>query len=226
LQYIGKLDREKFKGITNNITTDEVILTNKQVEHIKERHPNDYEEYFEYFKEIIENPDYILIGERQGKILPGFDYGNSPSQIENVDFTGKTVIHTTSAGTQGIANAKNADVILTGSLVNAKAIAEYIKKKNFEDVSLVCMGLAGTSPIEEDTLCAEYIKSLLENNPIELIDRIKDLKKTSGAKFFDESKKDVFPEKDFYMSTDFDKFNFILKVEHKDNFDYIKKIKV
>jgi len=173
-----------------------------------------------------QNPDYILIGERQGKILPGFDYGNSPSQIENVDFTGKTVIHTTSAGTQGIANAKNADVILTGSLVNAKAIAEYIKKKNFEDVSLVCMGLAGTSPIEEDTLCAEYIKSLLENNPIELIDRIKDLKKTSGAKFFDESKKDVFPEKDFYMSTDFDKFNFILKVEHKDNFDYIKKIKV
>lgn len=60
MQYIGKLDREKFKGITNNITTDEVILTNKQVEHIKERHPNDYEEYFEYFKEIIENPDYII----------------------------------------------------------------------------------------------------------------------------------------------------------------------
>jgi len=172
------------------------------------------------------NKDIILVGERNGIKLPDFDYGNSPSQIENVDFTGKTVIHTTSAGTQGIANAKNADVILTGSLVNAKAIAEYIKKKNFEDVSLVCMGLAGTSPIEEDTLCAEYIKSLLENNPIELIDRIKDLKKTSGAKFFDESKKDVFPEKDFYMSTDFDKFNFILKVEHKDNFDYIKKIKV
>ena len=48
------------------------------------------------FKEKDSN--CILVGERHGKILPGFDYGNSPSQIKDVDFTGKTVIHTTSAG--------------------------------------------------------------------------------------------------------------------------------
>lgn len=45
-----------------------------------------------------QNDSYILVGERHGKILPGFDYGNSPSQIKNVDFSGKTVVHT-SAGT-------------------------------------------------------------------------------------------------------------------------------
>lgn len=60
LQYIGKIDREKFKSITEDITTDEVILTDKQVEHIKERHPNDYEQYFKYIKDIVENPDYII----------------------------------------------------------------------------------------------------------------------------------------------------------------------
>ena len=32
------------------------------------------------------NNDYILIGERNGIILPGFDYGNSPSQIENYNW--------------------------------------------------------------------------------------------------------------------------------------------
>ena len=68
----------------------------------------------------------ILIGERNGIKLPGFDYGNSPSQIENIDFKGKIVIHTTSCGTQGIVNAINAKEILTGSLVNAKAISKYI----------------------------------------------------------------------------------------------------
>ena len=47
------------------------------------------------------HPDAILCGERKGIKIDGFDYGNSPSQIEHVDFTGKTVIHTTSAGTQG-----------------------------------------------------------------------------------------------------------------------------
>ena len=175
------------------------------------------------YKEKDQN--IVLIGERHGVILPGFDYGNSPSQIKNVDFTGKTVIHTTSAGTQGIDNAKNADEVLTGSLVNAKAIAEYIKAKSPEEVSLVCMGLEAKSQTEEDNLCAYYIKSLIEGTTIDLESEIQNLKKTSGAKFFDISQKEVFPEEDFYLSTEVDKFNFILKVEKDENGrDSFKKI--
>lgn len=173
------------------------------------------------------NKDCILIGERHGKILPGFDYGNSPSQIENIDFSKKTILHTTSAGTQGIANATNANEILTGSLVNARAIAKYIKKKGEENVSLVCMGLEAKSQTEEDNLCAYYIKSLLEGNSIELDKEIQKLKETSGSKFFDPNQQDVFPEADFYLSTEVDKFNFVLKVE-KDNkgMNCIKKIDI
>lgn len=178
------------------------------------------------FKAI--NPDVILIGERHGKILPGFDYGNSPSQLENIDLNNKIVVHTTSAGTQGIANAKKADIILTGSLVNAKAIAEYIKMNGYKEVSLVCMGLEATSQTEEDNLCAYYIKSLLEDKPIELFDEIQKLKMTSGAKFFDKNQQDVFPEKDFYLSTEVNKFNFVLKLEKdkKTGLEYIKKIEL
>jgi 2-phosphosulfolactate phosphatase len=102
----------------------------------------------------------LLCGERNGITIEGFDFGNSPSQLEHEDLTGKSVVHTTSAGTQGIANAVHADEIITGSLVNAAAIAEYIRRKNPETVSLVCMGLNCLHPIEEDTLCAEYIQSL------------------------------------------------------------------
>ena len=178
------------------------------------------------YKYKEENPETILIGERHGKILPGFNYGNSPSQLENIKFDSKVIVHTTSAGTQGIANAKNAKEILTGSLVNAKAIAEYIKKNNYEDVSLVCMGLEAVSETEEDNLCAYYIKSLLEDNPIELESEIEKLKITSGAKFFDKEQQEVFPEKDFYLSTEVDKFNFVLKLEKDENLglDYIIKI--
>lgn len=60
MEYIANLDRKKFKAITNNIDTEEVILTNNQMQHIKERHPNDYESYYMYIKEIIEKPDYIM----------------------------------------------------------------------------------------------------------------------------------------------------------------------
>lgn len=173
------------------------------------------------------NKDCILIGERRGIMLDGFDYGNSPSQIEKINFTGKTVVHTTSSGTQGIANAQNANEILTGSLVNAKAIAEYIKMQNPEDVSLVCMGNGGKSEAREDTLCAEYIKSLLEGKNPNLDKEIEDLKNIAGKRFFDPNLQEIFPKRDFYLSTELNKFNFTLKVE-KDNtgINYIKKIDV
>ena len=60
VHYIGKLNKNIYSCVTNDITTDEVIITDAQVTHIKERHPNDYERYFCYAKEIIEKPDYIL----------------------------------------------------------------------------------------------------------------------------------------------------------------------
>ena len=158
------------------------------------------------------HPDAILCGERKG-IIDGFDYGNSPSQVEHVDLTGKTVIHTTSAGTQGIVNASGADEIIGGSLVAAKAIARYIQSRAPEHVSLVCMGLAGKRQTDEDELCGLYIKSLLENAPLEdLHQRIQQLRYTEGAKFFDPNQNDVFPREDFFMCTDVDKFDFVLKL--------------
>lgn len=159
------------------------------------------------------HPDAILCGERGGAIIDGFDYGNSPSAVEQADFTGKTIIHTTSAGTQGIVNASGADEILGGCLVNAKAIACYIKKKNPSHVSLVCMGLAGVRPTDEDTLCAEYIKSLLEDRPLEDLDqRIETLKITDGAKFFDPVQQNVFPQRDFELAVMVDICPFVLRL--------------
>lgn len=60
MQTVGFIDREKFRPIAENITTDEVILTDERVRHIQDRHPGDFERYFMYISEIIENPDYIL----------------------------------------------------------------------------------------------------------------------------------------------------------------------
>ncbi len=172
-----------------------------------------------------ENPDMILAGERHGKILPGFDVGNSPSELVKLDSKGKTVVHTTSAGTQGIANAVNADVILGGCLLNAKATAEYIRKSGAEDVSLVCMGLEALSETEEDTLCANYIKSILEGTEIDMEKEIANLRYTSGAKFFDKSQQDVFPEPDFHMCTELDKFNFAMKLRQCENgLGYMEKV--
>ena len=161
-----------------------------------------------------ENPEYPMAGERGGVILPGFDYGNSPSQTEHADFQDKILIHTTSAGTQGLVHtcAAGAGEILTGSLVNASAIASYIKSRNPERVSLVCMGNSGITPAPEDELCARYIRSILTGEPIEMGPEILSLvNEPSVAKFFDIRWKDVFPVKDLIMCLEYDRFPFVLK---------------
>lgn len=166
-------------------------------------------------------PDSVLIGERNGKKCEGFDFGNSPSTVVPEEVKGKTILHTTSAGTQGIVNATGATKIITGSLVNAKAVAEYIKKKNPETVSLVCMGNAGVRPAAEDELCAEYIKSLVEGVDLpDFAKRIEDLQRHGGEHFFDENRQEIYPKEDFFMCIQYDKFPFVIKIK-KDEHGFI-----
>ena len=163
-----------------------------------------------------DHPDYVMVGERGGVILPGFDFGNSPSQTEYADLKGKIVVHTTSAGTQGLVHACAAGVeeMLTGSLVNAAAIAAYLKKKNPENVSLICMGNSGTSPAPEDELCGRYIRSLLTGEELDMGQEIRKLvEEPSVQKFFDPKWKKVFPVKDFILCIEYDRFPFILRAK-------------
>jgi 2-phosphosulfolactate phosphatase len=171
-----------------------------------------------------QNPDFVLVGERNEQKPPGFDFGNSPAQLLTGDLTGKTIVHTTSSGTQGIANAKNANEIITGSFVNAGAIVKYIQKKNPETVSLVCMGYACEYPTDEDTFCAEFIKNELlgiSNNFQEIVGIIK---RGSGARFFDPEKQSWSPQADFDLCLDINRFGFVLKVEKEGNMNYLKRI--
>lgn len=57
---VGKINRNIYKCITEEIVTDEVIITDERIQHIKERHPNDYERYYGYLKAIVEDPQYII----------------------------------------------------------------------------------------------------------------------------------------------------------------------
>lgn len=153
----------------------------------------------------------VLVGERHEKKIEGFEFGNSPTEIIKADLTGKTVIHTTTAGTQGLMNASNADVILTGSFVNANAIVKYIKFLNPDQVSLVAMGYRATISAEEDLLCAELISASLKGNNSVSEERIADLRNTSGKRFFNSENIDFSPPTDFFLCTMVNRFDFVLK---------------
>ena len=166
----------------------------------------------------------VLVGERDEKKIEGFDFGNSPTEIIKADLTGKTVIQTTTAGTQGLINAYNADAILTGSLVNSGAIVQYIKSIDPEFVSLVAMGYRATESAEEDLLCAEMISTELNNNIFMPENRISNLKNGSGKRFFNPLNLDFSPPTDFFLCTMVNRFDFVLKATRRfdGNIDLMK----
>ena len=158
-----------------------------------------------------ENPDVLLVGERGGKILPGFDYGNSPWQTEGAPLKGKTVVHTTSSGTQGLAAASGARQLLAASLVTSSATARYIASQAPQQVSLVAMGWAGQRTTPEDLLCARTIEASLQGTSLNMADEIDALRRTAeGAKFFNSQTQDVFPREDFALCTAVDRFDFCI----------------
>lgn len=62
LQFVCKLDKNLYSVVTADIASDEVIITEERIEHIKKRHPTDFETFSSFFEEIINDPDYILEG--------------------------------------------------------------------------------------------------------------------------------------------------------------------
>ncbi len=165
------------------------------------------------YKYREENENVILVGERSGIMVNRFDYGNSPCRVKDLDLSGKIAILSTSSGTKGLVNAKRATQVITGSFVNAKAIARYIKNESPEVVSLVAMGMGGgIEKAEEDDLLADYIESLLLGKDFDL-DLVKHtLRFGSGKRFFDTYSKHS-PLGDFESCLNFNEFDFILKYE-------------
>jgi len=181
------------------------------------------EEAFE-LKKILK--DVVMLGERNERKVPGFDFGNSPTHIMNQDFNEKTIIMTTSSGTRGIANATLADEIITGSFVNAEAIISYIRQRNPAELSLVCMGYEGRYQTQEDTFLAEYVRDRLQNKETDF-EKMKQILRTGdGARLLDPANDEWSPASDFELCLDPDRFNFVLKIEKLQDFNWLKLIAV
>jgi len=176
----------------------------------------------EAMKLLKDNPHFISIGERNGLKLPEFSYGNSPAEIEGVNFKDKTVIFTTSAGTQGIVNAVNAEILITAAFVNVQAVINYIKKKQPQTLSFVITD--DRYKDNEDFMCARYIISHLRGKPLKIEAIKKHLINHPVAERFLIKPMTEYSKKDFYLSFDLDRFNFIITAKKKKSQFYLEKL--
>lgn len=181
----------------------------------------------EYARQLKrDNPDWLLIGERHAKPLPGFDCGNSPTDLGKLEVAGRTIIHTTHAGTQGLTAVPGTVETITGALVNAGAIVRYLQARQPEIVTIIRMGHEARENNEEDDLCAELLRSRLLGQPMPVAGVRELLRKASSAvKFFDPAC-DWAPEGDFDLCTRVDEFDFVLRLDRSIDPPRLRKIEV
>jgi 2-phosphosulfolactate phosphatase len=96
----------------------------------------------------------VLGGERHGKLIDGFDLGNSPSEYTPESVGGRRVFITTTNGTRALDHARDARRVLTGSFLNLSALVESLR--NDARVDILCAGTDGVES-REDILAAGAI---------------------------------------------------------------------
>jgi 2-phosphosulfolactate phosphatase len=159
----------------------------------------------------------ICMGEVRGRAPDEFNFGNSPFEVLAIDFTGKTIIQRTSAGTQGIVAAANrADRLYAASLVTANATVRAMLAGSPDQVTVVAMGENGVNRTDEDEVCAIHLRNRLEGRPGDrrAVQRLI-LAGGEVARFHDQARPHLHPE-DVDIALDIDRYDFAIRVQIED----------
>lgn len=119
--------------------------------------------------------DMLLIGEREGKPIPNFHFGNSPLdyQANRERFKGKMVCFSTTNGTRVMQALKEEQKVIVSSFLNLQASINRVLSEKPQSLLIHLAGSDGRVSME-DTLFAGYFISELEQRT--------DLKLYDGAK--------------------------------------------
>src|SRR5579871_3951090 len=176
-------------------------------------------------------PEALLAGEVGGRLIPGFDFNNSPSLIAAADVRGRLLIQRTGAGTQGAVGAVNASHLLLCSLVNARATAAYARELAATTDGLITLmptepiGATGITTTEDD-ICADYLEALLTERADAEQARDNGIAwlRTSGRLAIFEQGIPDFPFEDIAAALAVDRFHFAMvgTREHWNQIAYIR----
>ena len=105
----------------------------------------------------FDSNNFLIAAERDGKIVDGFKFGNSPLHYHNnPHILGKKLVLTTTNGTRAINLSKNeAESVIIASFLNITAVSDFLKKQQ-KDILILCSGWKGKISLE-DTLFAGFI---------------------------------------------------------------------
>jgi 2-phosphosulfolactate phosphatase len=104
-------------------------------------------------------PGTLACGERNGRIVPGFDLGNSPFEYTEERVHGRTLVFASTNGSLAMLAARGARRRVLAAFVNAAAVAQSVRRER--EVAIVCAGKIGGFSLE-DAACAGLLIARLE----------------------------------------------------------------
>jgi 2-phosphosulfolactate phosphatase len=112
------------------------------------------------------HPETLLVGERGGLKVDGFDFGNSPTEIQQADVHGKRLVFTSTTGAQRLVDCLGATAIIVGTPINASAVARQVAAIALDEsipIVIIPAGLATDPDViaEEDWLGAAVLAARL-----------------------------------------------------------------
>lgn len=102
---------------------------------------------------------FYTAGERDGKKVDGFDFGNSPFEYQDPKLKGSRIAFTTTNGTQAIAKSIGASEIIIGSFLNLTAVVNHLRTLP-QNILVVCAGWKGKFNLEDTLFAGALVEKL------------------------------------------------------------------
>jgi 2-phosphosulfolactate phosphatase len=112
--------------------------------------------------------DFLLCGERDTQLIDGFHLGNSPLEYSRQTVAGKTLIFTTSNGTQALNRLQEAREVTIGAFLNMQALVNRLS--SLEEVVLACSGTNNNFSMDDAMCAALFIDKMMKKKPVTLSD--------------------------------------------------------
>jgi 2-phosphosulfolactate phosphatase len=107
-----------------------------------------------------------LAGERRSQQISGFDYGNSPLEFTRENVDGKTILMSTTNGTNAILAVQGARDVLIASYVNFSAVLSMLRAalRGGTDVAIVCAGQERHFSLEDSACAGLFVQHITEKH--------------------------------------------------------------
>ena len=105
---------------------------------------------------------FLVASERDGKVLDFADFGNSAFNFMTENIKGKTIVYSTTNGTQAIELAKNAEALTIGCFSNITSISKWLAEQN-KNVVILCAGWKNKFNLEDSIFAGALSEKLIQS---------------------------------------------------------------